>query len=393
MSKVKIAVAGISRRTGWAIPALKKYENDVEIVGLCDIYKEKCEWAKKHYELSPATTTHDDINDLLKNCDCDAVMVMSSDSNHAELAVPALNAGKKIFCEKPLETTFEKCQQIVEADEKAGGNTFVGFNLRYSPVYSKVKEIVTSGEIGRILTVQADEFYGGGRTYFRRWNRWREKGGGLWITKASHDFDIMTWLIGGEKPLSVYAAAERSYYVPKPEAGKQCRDCPISGTCPDYVDFEKATATAKEAEKLGGEPSDLCLYNSGSDTFDHGISTITYENDIFATYTCNVVAGFSNRRIRISGTKGTIDGSLCSKSIEILHRDSFRGKEAIELNMSLDEGHGGADDHVISNFIDFIKGKAEPKCRPREATVPIAMGLAATKSYDTNSVVKISDIM
>ena len=62
--------------------------------------------------------------------------------------------------------------------------------------------------VGRVLTVQADEFYDGGRGYFRRWNRLRSEGGGLWLTKASHDFDLLYWLSGRTAPLDLDVHAQ-----------------------------------------------------------------------------------------------------------------------------------------------------------------------------------------
>lgn len=63
-----------------------------------------------------------------------------------------------------------------------------------------------------------------------------------------------------------------------------------------------------------GQRPDLCLFNSDGDTFDHGIATVHYENAIYATYTCNVISGFTDRRIRVSGTRGTLDGALTDQN-------------------------------------------------------------------------------
>jgi predicted dehydrogenase len=315
-------------------------------------------------------------------------MVMTADAHHAEVAVPALRAGKFVFCEKPLETTLAKCRRMVAADESAGGKTFIGLNLRYAPVYAMLKQRIVAGDVGQVLTIQADEFYDGGRTYFRRWNRWRKEGGGLWITKASHDFDIMTWLAGA-RPLSVSAMAARTYYVPKPEAGKQCRACAIAESCPDRMPATWAKAFQIN-EQFGGAPADLCLYNAGSDTFDHGIANVQYEGDIFATYTCNVVAGFTDRRIRISGTKGTLDAALGAAKITLYKRDPSAVIEIEVPAANATGGHGGADDVELREFFAFVQGRAEPRCRPREASIAVGIGLAVTRASDTGKTVPLA---
>ena len=139
---------------------------------------------------------------------------------HAGPVLAALDNGKYVYTEKPLSITLEDCLAIVRADRAAGGRVAVGFNLRLCPFLHRcLHEEVAIGKLGRILTIQADEFYYGGKTYFRRWNRLRRCGGGLWITKASHDLDLLYWM-AGSLPVSVSALAHLTHYVPKPGAGE-----------------------------------------------------------------------------------------------------------------------------------------------------------------------------
>ncbi len=385
MRKIRVAIVGIGGRGSWLVETVAK-RPDVEITALCDRYVQRAEYMARQCKLTGARL-FDDIKALLATVECDAVMVTTTDAHHAEVVVPALKAGKFVFCEKPLETTARKCKAIIAADRKAGGKTFVGFNLRYAPVYAKVKQVIDSGALGDLLTIQADEFYDGGRTYFRRWNRSRAEGGGLWITKASHDFDLLYWFAGA-KPLEVQAMAAKTYYVPKAEAAMQCRDCKLEATCPDRASRE-APALLRIREESGGEPHDLCLYNAPSDTFDHGIVTVAFERSILATYTCNVVAGFSDRRIRVSGTKGTIEGSLSATALTLYTRDP---SSCVQVPIEVDLGisHGGADADVQESFFRFVRGEAEPKCRPADAITPVCLGLAATRSGDTHRAVSMA---
>ena len=386
MSRPRVAIAGASRR-GASFAAYLAEQGLADVVGVCDPYLRKAEWiARERGQVGCRCFDH--IEAMLDEIECDAVLVTAIDAHHAECAVPALERGKFVLCEKPLATTLDDCRAIVDADERAGGKTFVAFNLRYAPVYETMKAQVDAGAVGRILTIQADEFYNGGRTYFRRWNRLRSKGGGLWITKASHDFDLLHWF-AGTQPLEVSAMAERTYSVPKPDAATRCRDCKLAGTCPDRARGNPHPLT-RITEECGGTPSDLCLYNSDSDTFDHGIATVRFEGDILATYTCNVVAGFSNRRLRISGTRGALEGSLRDDVVILRKRDPSETVE-IPVGHDVDSGHGGADEFVLESFIAFAKGEGEPRCRPREAAAAVCMGLAATESSDTHRVVRMAD--
>ncbi len=387
MQQVKVAIVGIGGRGKWLVESVARRE-DAAVTALCDVIPQKAEYMAGAID-APETPVFADISELLEKSECDVVMVTTADAHHAEVVVPAFQAGKVVFCEKPLETTRERCRAIIDADQEAGGKTFVGFNLRYAPVYSTCKRLIEEGAIGRVLTLQADEFYDGGRTYFRRWNRLRSEGGGLWITKASHDFDLLAWL-AGVKPVQVYAVASRTYYQPRAEAAAQCRNCKLADSCPDRAPVEP-TDLLRIREENGGEPYDLCLYNTPSDTFDHGIATLRFADDVFATYTCNVVAGFSNRRIRVSGTTGTLTGDLHSNTIRLNRRDPSR-EEEIPVGGDLNNLHGGADGNVLDSFFAFAKGTGAPKCRPAEAYTAIAMGLGATMSADESRVVDLSEV-
>jgi len=385
MSKIRLAIGGASMR-GDDLARMLCNTGQVEIVAIADPIVAQARHLKDEHGLADCEVFAS-IEEALGNVDCDAVMVAASDAHHAEVVVPALEAGKFVFCEKPLETTLEKCRSIIEADRKAGYKTFVGLNLRYAPTYTAIKQQIDQGAIGRVLTIQADEFYDGGRTYFRRWNRLRSEGGGLWITKATHDFDLITYLAGGATPLEIFATVAQTYYVPKADAAMQCRNCKLEPECSDKAWWQPPLASLREAG--GGEPYDLCLYNAESDTFDHGIATIRYEKDILATYTCNVVCGFSDRRIRVSGTKGTLDGSMKGQTVVLHRRDP---SECVEIAVDgVTDTHGGADEELARGFIDFVRGQAPPRCRPEEATVSVRMGLAATRASDEHRNVPLSE--
>ena len=385
MAKLRCIVVGCGgRAAGWLIPALAA-RSDAEVVALCDECLPRADHAARPCPTPPRTFRT--VEEALRSVDCDVVAVTTGDAHHAEVVLPALAAGKTVFCEKPLETTLDKCRAIVEADEKVGGRVFVGFNLRYAPVYDAVRAEIDRGTLGRVLTIQMDEFYDGGRTYFRRWNRLRVEGGGLWITKASHDFDLMAWL-AGSAPLQVAAFAERTHYVPKPEAARQCRFCQLAPTCPDRAPVKAAESLAVW-EESGGPPHDLCLYNSDTDTFDHGIASVRFEGGVLGTYTCNVVTGLTDRRIRVSGTRGTLDGSLSADRLRLVRRDPT---EAVDIPVGGGRAmHGGADGFVLESFLQFARGEAEPRCRPREAALAIRIGLAATRSADEGRTVAMGE--
>jgi len=389
--RIRVAVAGIGGRGTWAAQQLAQHPA-YRLTALCDVNLGKLDHFRRKAALEhvPAAPS---IEACLRDFELDAVVVTVHDAAHANVAIPALEAGKFVFVEKPLEATAARCRAIVEADRAAGGKTFVGMNLRFAPLYATAKRLVDQGAVGQVLTIQADEFYDGGRSYFRRWNRLRAFGGGLWITKACHDFDLLYWL-AGQMPRAVYAIDALTCYRPRADAPLYCADCERKETCFDSFYHGRREPEEKSLAEVAAEHGDprpdLCLFNADKDTFDHGIATVDFEGGILGTYTCNVVAGFTDRRLRVSGTRGTLDGSLASETVLLRQRDP-RSSEEVSLDTAAG-GHGGGDSLLFEEFADFVRGTREPRVRPPEAMVAVLMGLAATRSADERRRVEMSEL-
>jgi predicted dehydrogenase len=313
----------------------------------------------------------------------------------------ALQAGAHVYLEKPLGITVEDCLRIVAADQAAGGRVMVGFNLRFAPLYARLHGLMGERRIGRPLTLQADEFYHGGRTYFRRWNRFRNRGGGLWVTKACHDFDVLQWLAGAA-PVRISASARLTYFTSKPEGGKRCSECAIESTCPETglpavrdAATDPVSARIAELRERAGLHADLCLFNSEKDTFDHGVAQVEFANEAIGVYTLNVVSPITDRRIRINGTTGTLQGAL--EETEILHWDRSRVPTGDALQRIPFSGdglatHGGGDAHLLDEFAAFMAGRPSRAVRPAEAAVSVAMSLAATRASDEHRTIAMAEL-
>lgn len=386
--KAKLAFIGLGLRSFTFLSALQNIKEKCELVALCDLSAKRMEHVTKRYRLK-GVRCYTDYRTCIMQSECNAVMIFTPDGRHADPTIAALEAGKHVFLEKPLEITETGCHSIIAADDAAGGRTYVGFNLRHAPVYRKIKELIESGITGPLLTIQADEFYDGGRTYFRRWNRLRELSGGLWVTKACHDFDLLQWL-AGSTPVSISAHSALTYYKAKPEATLHCSECQLETDCPDAFDrytSEEIKTFQLAAVEDGFPRPDLCLYNSDKDTFDHGQTLIRFAGGLHATYTVNVVSGFTNRRIRVSGTRAVVDGDLASQEIIIRHRDPSRTERFIASETT--DGHGGADKYLLPDFLAFVRGEKPTPVSPREALLSVRMGLAARNSSDSGGTVTL----
>ncbi len=388
-AKMKLAIVGCSARSTMFLEYFKRNPTKGQIVGLCDIILEKADFLRKHYDLDIDIFTNDE--EMLDRVNPDAIVVCTADYAHPEPTINALKRNINVFCEKPMAITLEDCDRMIEAAQNSSAIFYLGFNLRHGPVHETIHQLVSTGHLGKITTIEANEYYYGGKTYFRRWNRFKKYSGGLWLTKACHDFDLISW-IANAKPTSIYATSSLSHYKPKPQAAKLCRDCPLKFECPDYFDiFQKVIENPLVnlrliGEKHGQEPGDLCLFNSEKDTFDNGIAVLTYENDIRATYTVNVLTARSTREMRIVGTKGMIESDMENGIVEFTERHTGR-KYTADLRELMRSGHGGADDRLINDFLICCETGKKPKSSWEEGRLAVQIALAAQKSDETHQVI------
>lgn len=396
--KIGVAIVGASMRSGMVMEYLKNNPSEGLITGVYDLIPEKSKLIIEKFQ-APNAIIYKSLEQAVNDKNAQAVFIGTTDNAHVEPSVAAMKANKHVYCEKPLATTLEDCNAIMDAAKKSSGIFYLGMNLRHTPVYEKLYDILSSGELGNLLTIEASEYYVEGRTYFRRWNRLRKFGGGLWITKACHDFDIINWFAGA-KPKQVFAVSHLSHYKPRPDAGKNCRQCAIKDQCDDRYDVTYYEAPkdilqfwddlAKITEEKTGVPRDICLFNSDKDTFDNGMAVVEYENGVLANYTVNVVSARSTRLLRLMGTKGSAEGDLTAGIVTVWNRfKKDAQKRVYDLNEMAKSSHNGADANIMAEFFESCRTGKKALTSWEEGKLSIQLALAARTSCDIGKPIKI----
>ena len=385
MAPIGVAVVGASQRSSVILTYLRTRPTQGFVTGVWDPVAPRSRFLIDRFG-TPEARVYDSLEQALDDDQVEAVFVGTADHAHVEPACAALRAGKHVYCEKPMAVTLEGCDRIVEAAQRAPGVFYVGMNLRHGPVHETLHDVVERGQVGRLLSIEANEYYSGGRTYFRRWNRLRAWGGGLWITKACHDFDLLCWMAGGQ-PVRVYATSSLSHYRPRPEAAGHCRVCSIKAECADVYDIERPPSPEWDPflellEQATGVPRDLCLFNSEKDTFDNGIVLVDFDNDVRATYAVNVVSARDTRQMRLMGTAGSAEGDVASAQVTVWKRHEG-GQTVYDLRDRIEGGHGGADDPILDDFFRCCQMGEKPRSSWQEGRLSVLMGLAATASDDS----------
>jgi predicted dehydrogenase len=163
------------------------------LVAVCDIIPEKATAMAALYNAK----AYFSIEDLLKNeKEIDVVSICTPNGLHAPHSIKALQAGINVLCEKPLCINTKDGQEMIETASKAGKSLFVVKQNRYNPPVVFLKELISSGKLGKIYSFQINCFWNRPAEYYMGWKGSKDLDGGTLFTQFSHFIDLLYWLLG-----------------------------------------------------------------------------------------------------------------------------------------------------------------------------------------------------
>lgn len=177
MAKLKIGVIGcgsIARHRHLLEYAM---HDDVEIVSVCDIVTERAEEMAALYGAKAYT----DYQDLLRDQEVDAVSVCTPNYLHAPVTIAALKAGKHVLCEKPMATSRREAEDMIAAEKESGRKLMIAHNQRFVPSHVEAKELIESGNIGKVYSFRTAFGHGGPEG-------WSIDGADSWFFKKDQAF-------------------------------------------------------------------------------------------------------------------------------------------------------------------------------------------------------------
>ncbi len=153
--KLQLGFIGVGIRGDQLLrPTVKQLADRARIVAVCDTYQGYLKRAVENVGANPAA--YDDYRRLLDDKNVEAVVIATPEHRHVEMVIAALQAGKDIYCEKPLTHTIAEGEQMIQAQKRHGPRIIqVGTQRRSSPLYAKAREMVQSGMLGKVTFVRA----------------------------------------------------------------------------------------------------------------------------------------------------------------------------------------------------------------------------------------------
>jgi len=192
--KVKVGIAGLGR-SGWNIHAriLEDLPDKYKVVAVSDPIENRRQEAVEKF----GCKAYPEFDDLIKDEDVELVIVATPSYLHAPCTIKALEAGKNVVCEKPMATNLAEADAMIETAKKTGKILTVFQNSLFAPDYLKVKEVIQSGKLGRIVLVKIHN-----HTFGRRWD-WqtlKKFGGGELRNNGVHLIIQGLQLLGDKEP-------------------------------------------------------------------------------------------------------------------------------------------------------------------------------------------------
>lgn len=422
----KYVIVGVGSRSQYYQEAIQTtYTDHAEIVGFCDINEGRLRLAQQRSmdlkNVAPPVYDAHDFDRMIDAVKPDIVIVTTFDGSHHEYIIRSMELGCDVITEKPMTTDSALCQQIIDIQRQTGQTCRVAFNYRYSPARTQVKELLMSGIIGEVLSVDFQWLLNTyhGADYFRRWHSQKKVSGGLMVHKATHHFDLVNWWLSAV-PVSVFATGKRKYYTPEmarrlglKSHHERCLTCPEKTFCGFELDLTaspKLKSLYLDCEQYDGYFRDRCVFRPDIDIEDTMKVLVTYDNDVTLSYSLNTFSAWEGYHLMFNGTKGRIEHSIREKAY-ISGTETEQGgiekdgvtTRVIPLRDSAKEiepwigdgGHGGGDKLLLDDL--FLNGATKDKylraADHRAGAYSILTGIAANLCFETKKAILIRDLI
>ena len=369
--KIKIAVLGCGDRSRKVVGhLLEDSGRQAEIAAVYDPDASEMEFVKETWQ-TPEAKSCASYQQAVDVPGVEWVMIFSPNAFHHDQILYAFRRGRNVFSEKPIGTTLEDCVDIYNAYKSSGRTFATGFVLRYAPLYRKTKELLDSGEFGRIISINADEnvspHHGG--YIMVNWRRNTSLAGPHILEKCCHDLDLINWFCNS-KATRAASFGGRNFFTPENEwiHQKYGHDVFFKWRDPHAL------------------PSP---FTSDKDLMDNQVAIFEYRNQIRVQFQCTMSNAIPTRRMYLSCTEGTIELNLYDKFIRYRRLGS---DEEQTLNFKSADGHGGGDSYIMKELFRTMTTGAEPKCSGDEGLESAVLALAIDRAARTGKVVDLEPV-
>ena len=372
MESVDIGVIGCGAMGMTIVDRLVKSDRRLRIAALYDPDKRSIDRALAELEPSPAVCS--DYREIMDMPNVQWVMIASWNCHHCDQTIAAFEAGKHVFCQKPIALNVDECVRMMHAWKRSGKMFNIGFTLRYSPHYRKIKQLIMDGLIGKIISMEFNETldFNHGGYIMGDWRRLCGNAGTHLLEKCCHDIDLANWMVESvAKRVASFGGLD--FFVPENAF---------------HVQRIGPREDGKTAYSSWGGLVDLDPFLSDKDIVDNQVVILEYANGVRASFHTNCNAGIPERRMYIVGTEGAIQANLITGEIH-LKRIGFDTQEE-DASTEASGGHGGGDEVLARELAESMLKQTPPSVGMIEGVASAVTCFAIDEAMYTGTVVDLT---
>ncbi|MGE4563412.1 MAG: Gfo/Idh/MocA family protein [Victivallaceae bacterium] len=383
---IKLGVIGCGHRVGgFLAQTLDSFDPDFRVVGVVDPDREGV--LGRLREVDREARFFSTLDELVREAKPDALLIGTRCNLHTRYAIEAERYGIPVFLEKPVSIAMDEALALEEAYLKSKTKVLVSFPLRYTPLHRRMRELLRGGAVGDIHHITGLNYVPYGTVYFERGYRDFAVTQGLFLQKATHDFDYLMDLADSRiTRISANWSRGRIFGGDRP-AGLKCSACADAETCDESPRNRRRNGS-------GGVTDDhLCVFSAACGNDRDGIneeasnSIFEFENGAIGSYSQVV---FSRREgLRgpiVSGPRGTASFDWYKGAIHYVeHHAPFTS----DIRMGSEKSHFGGDVELAKNFIDIIRYGALPETPLADGLRSVYTCLAAREAAETGRRVEV----
>ena len=369
---MKIGAIGLGNRIAHVYHELSQINQDADLVAFVDPQPIGKDYAEKN-NFFPSQE-YSSLNEMLSNEKLDLLMIGSPNHLHLDHIKIGLNAGIKIFAEKPIVVDEAQSFELAKLLGEFGQDqVLVGLVLRYSQHARSVRELINKNVLGNIISIEASEhimpWHGG--FFMRNWRRKEKFSGGFMLEKCCHDIDFYNMIVGC-RVKRVASFGGRSSFIPENKPEKNLEE------------FTKYNLSGWEAKES--------VFDSDADIVDHQVAIIEYENGATLAFHTNMRVPDEFRRFAVIGTNGMVEGDFVRGFLKAHdQQNNVVLEEDYGAAFGKEKGHYGADNLMLKDINQHLIN-SEKINLPVGVKDCIEAGLIAMKIDESRKTGKIIDL-
>jgi predicted dehydrogenase len=333
---MRVVVSGTGLRPMHVLSIMKEEMPEIEFVGWYD--PEPTYFAR----LGEGVPRYDSIEAMLSDARPDLFFVGSPNVFHLDQIRLGLEAGVRIFTEKPVVVSVEETMQLAELLAKHGTDrVMIGLVLRYSHHMADLRAAMAEGALGKVVSLEANEHIGPyhGAFFMRDWRRMVAWSGGFMLEKCCHDIDLYN-MVTGSRPARVASFGGRKSYLPQ--------NAPTSNAENDIMHVKPSIWNAVDD-----------AFHSDGDIIDYQTAILQYETGASLAFHTNLNVPDEHRRFCIMGTHGMAEGDFVRGFLKITRRDGtvFADHDYTKGDHPATGNHYGADNLMCRDIVAFLRGE------------------------------------